>query len=43
MSEKTSIEVKDETWKRLNRRKERGDSFDDVINKLLSQTNAQEM
>lgn len=33
--EVTSIEVKKSTWKELNQRKEPGDSFDDVIQRLL--------
>ena len=35
MADTTTIEVKDETWKQLNMRKDRGDSFDDVIQRLL--------
>ena len=31
----TTIEVKDSTWKELNSMKRKGDSFDDVINRLL--------
>jgi len=31
------IRVSKETWKRLNGQKEPGDSFDDVINKLIDQ------
>ena len=34
--EKTTIEVTDETWTQLNRRKERGETFDDVISDLMS-------
>jgi len=33
----TTIKVKGETWKRLNQLKEPGDSFDEVIQKLLKQ------
>jgi predicted CopG family antitoxin len=34
--EKTNIEVYRETWRRLNMLKEHpGDSFDDVINRLI--------
>ena len=33
--EVTSIEVKKSTWKTLNQQKEPGDSFDDVIQRLL--------
>lgn len=32
---KTTIEVSDDTWSRLNRQKERGQSFDDVIQEVL--------
>lgn len=32
----TTLQVSRETWKRLNRRKEPGESFDDVINGLLA-------
>lgn len=31
----TTIEISDETWEALNRRKERGQSFDDVVTSLL--------
>jgi len=31
----TTVEVSDDTWTRLNRRKERGQSFDDVIRVML--------
>ena len=35
----TTIEVEDETWSRLNGRKQRpGESFDDVVNRLLDET-----
>jgi predicted CopG family antitoxin len=33
----TTIKVKGETWKRLNQLKEPGDSFDEVIQKLLKE------
>lgn len=32
----TSIEIKKSTWKELNQQKEPGDSFDDVIQRLLA-------
>lgn len=32
----TTVEVKYDTWAALDRRKERGDSFDDVIRKLIN-------
>lgn len=31
----TTIEVKDDTWERLNDRKGRGESFDDIVRELL--------
>ena len=31
----TTIEVSDETWKALNRRKEPGQTFDDVVGELI--------
>ena len=34
--EVTSIEVKKSTWKTLNQQKEPGDSFDDVVQRLLA-------
>lgn len=34
--ETTTIEVTDETWTQLNRRKERGETFDDVISDLMT-------
>jgi len=33
----TTIKVSDGTWSELNDRKERGESFDDVIQELLSE------
>ena len=33
----TTIKVKGDTWKRLNQLKEPGDSFDEVIQKLLAE------
>jgi predicted CopG family antitoxin len=38
MADTTTVEVRTVTWKELNRRKEPGDSFDDVIDRLLEQT-----
>jgi predicted CopG family antitoxin len=38
MGDTTTVEVKTETWKQLNERKEPGDSFDDVISKMLAET-----
>ena len=34
----TGIRVSVETWKRLNRWKEPGESFDDVLNRILDET-----
>jgi len=34
--EETRVRVSKETWRRLNARKEPGDSFDDVLDRLLS-------
>lgn len=31
----TSIQVRNETWQELNSRKQPGDTFDDVIQRLL--------
>ena len=33
--ERTTVTVYGDTWERLNQRKERGESMDDVINDLL--------
>ena len=35
MRSTTTIEVKNETWKELNAKKEPGESFDDVIQRVL--------
>lgn len=35
---RTNVPVRDETWERLNGRKSRGDTFDDVISRLLDAT-----
>jgi len=32
----TTIEVSDETWRQLNRRKQRGETFDDVIQDMMN-------
>lgn len=32
----TTIQIANETWKELNERKEAGDTFDDVIQRLLN-------
>jgi len=34
----TTVKVKKETWKQLNKRKEPGDTFDDVISNLIEQS-----
>jgi predicted CopG family antitoxin len=36
----TTIHVSDETWKRLNTRKARGETFDDIVSQLLDQAEA---
>jgi len=36
-SDRTTVNVKNETWKRLMLRKEPGDSFDDVIQGILDE------
>lgn len=38
----TNIKLHDKTWKRLNSRKEPGDSFNDVVSRLLDQTEVEE-
>jgi len=38
MSETTTIQIRRETWRRLNSRKEPGDDFDDVIVQLINQS-----
>jgi len=38
MADTTTVEVKTATWRELNRRKDPGDSFDDVISRLLEET-----
>lgn len=35
--DRTSIQISLGTWRGLNQRKEPGDSFDDVIQRLLSE------
>lgn len=37
----TNIRISRETWKRLNARKEPGDSFDEVIERLIEQADAE--
>lgn len=39
MAERTTIELKRDTWKELQARKEPGDSFDDVVNDLIDVPN----
>jgi predicted CopG family antitoxin len=34
----TNISLHDDTWKRLNARKEPGDTFNDVVVRLLDET-----
>jgi predicted CopG family antitoxin len=38
MAEGTNIRVDDDTWQRLNARKQPGDSFNDVLERLLKET-----
>lgn len=38
----TTIQISTETWQELNRRKEPGQSFDDVIQELLAQVKNEE-
>lgn len=38
-SEHVTINVQPETWRELNRRKDVGDSFDDVVVRLLNGEN----
>lgn len=40
--ETTTIQIRKQTWKRLSAQKEPGDSFDDVIRRLLNEENNQE-
>lgn len=40
--ERTTVTIYGDTWERLNQRKERGDSMDDVINELLDIAEEQE-
>lgn len=37
----THIRVTEETWSRLNKRKKPGDSFDDVISRVLDEADAE--
>lgn len=38
MGDSPAVKVSEETWRRLNARKEPGDTFDDVVQELLEQT-----
>jgi len=38
MGDDTTVRVKDDTWRRLRGRKDRGETFDDVINQLIDET-----
>ena len=38
MDDATTITIEKRTWKRLNSRKEPGESFDDVVDRLLDDT-----
>lgn len=37
MADKINVEITRETWRRLNARKEPGDTFDDVVRRLLEE------
>lgn len=43
MSDTTTIEVYNVTWRRLNARKQPGESFDDVIRRLLAADGSEEI
>lgn len=44
MSDTTTIEIRRETWQELNRRKRGpGDTFDDVVSRLLAAANDEEV
>ena len=38
MSSKTTIQIEKEVWERLNARKKHGESFNDVLERLLDET-----
>lgn len=38
MGDSPAVKVSEETWRRLNARKEPGDTFDDVVQDLLEQS-----
>lgn len=38
MSETTTIQVTEDTWRELNGRKEPGETFDDVLQRLLAES-----
>ena len=40
MADTTTLQVSKDTWKRLNARKEPGETFDDVITRLLDDSDA---
>ncbi|WP_449405013.1 DUF7557 family protein [Halorussus pelagicus] len=40
MAEMTTVSVSADTWKRLNRAKEPGETFDDVLQRLISEGSA---
>jgi len=42
MVEKTTIEIRVETWQRLNGMKTPGESFDDVITRVLEDRDGQD-
>lgn len=42
MSESPALKVSEETWRRLNARKKPGDTFDDVVQRLLEEADGVE-
>jgi len=41
MTGRTTLQVRDETWEKLDDRKDRGETFDDVINQLIAHQEAE--
>ena len=39
----TTIQIADGVWERLNARKRKGESFNDVVTRLLDETKSQEV
>lgn len=38
MGDSPAVKVSEETWRKLNSRKEPGDTFDDVVQRLLEES-----